>query len=144
MASVRQVSVFVENRRGTLAAVCRLLGADGFNIHALSIAEKDNFGICRLIVNDPDETARLLRARGYTVRIMEVLVARVPDRPNGLAEVLAIIEKEDIFVEYLYSFVKCVGGDALIVFRLSEQERAAEALREKGIELLTEEQVISL
>ncbi len=144
MASIRQVSVFVENRRGTLAAVCRLLGADGFNILALSIAEKDNFGICRLIVNNPEEAAKLLRARGYTVRIMDVLAARVPDRPNGLAEVLAVIEKEDIFVEYLYSFVKCVGGDALIVFRLSEPERAAEALKAKGVELLTQEQVIAL
>ena len=144
MAAVRQVSVFVENRRGSLAAVCRLLGAGGYNIHALSIAERDNFGICRLIVANPEDAMKLMKARGYTVRLMDVLIARVPDRPNGLAEVLEILEKEDIFVEYLYSFVRPQGGDAIIVFKLSDPERAQEALQRKGVALLTEEQVCAL
>lgn len=141
---VKQLSVFLENRKGSLAAMAQLLGSSGINMLALSIAETDNFGICRLIVSNAEEGVRILRAAGYTVRITEVLVVCVPDRPNGLAEVLRMMEHEDISVEYLYSFVRNSGYNALIIFRLSDIGRAERLCEEKGVKTLSKDEVEAL
>ena len=137
MTAVKQISVFLENRKGSLAAVCSLIGSNGINILALSIVEKDNFGVCRMVFSSTEKAVGILKKRGYTVRVQDVLVVRVPDRPSGLAEVLEVVEKEDISVEYLYSFAKSDQGSARLVFRLSDAERAETALREKGMEILS-------
>lgn len=144
MTRVKQVSVFLENRKGSLAAVCRILGDAGINILALAIAEIDNFGICRLIVSNTDAAVDALKKSGYTVRITDVLVVCVPDRPNGLYDVLSLIEKEDISVEYMYSFVRNSGFDALLIFRMSDEEKAEQVLRENCIKLLDAKQVSQL
>lgn len=144
MYRVKQLSVFLENRRGSLAAATELLGAGGLNLLALSIAETDNYGIARLIVSNTQDGAARLRASGYTVRMTDVLVACVPDRPNGLTEILRILEKEEVSVEYLYSFVRNSGFNALIIFRVSDTDRAIEVLKNSGIEMLTQEQVDAL
>lgn len=140
----QQISVFLENRKGSLAAVCRILGAGGLNLLALSIAETDSYGICRIIVSDTQEGVKLLRAAGYTVRLSDVLVVCVPDKPNGLGDVLHILEHEDISVEYLYSFVRNSGFDALIIFKVSDIERSEEVLSAARIRLLSKEQVEKL
>ncbi len=144
MYRVKQLSVFLENRKGSLAAATQLLGTSGLNLLALSIAETDNFGIARLIVSDTEDGVSRLRASGYTVRTTDVLVACVPDRPNGLTEILRFLEKEDISVEYLYSFVRNSGFNALIIFRVSDTDRAIEILKNNGIEMLTQAQVDAL
>ena len=142
MTTVDQLSVLLENQKGALAAVTKILGEAGYNILALSIAEIDNFGVCRLILPGSEEAARLLRKKGYTVRENPVLVAEVPDRPNGLSHVLSIVQREDISLDYLYSFVRCTGKDALLIFAFSDLARAAEALSEEGVRLLSLEQVL--
>ena len=144
MYRVKQLSVFLENRKGSLAAATQLLGASGLNLLALSIAETDNYGIARMIVSNTDDGSNRLRASGYTVLTTDVLVACVPDRPNGLTEILRILEKEDISVEYLYSFVRNSGFNALIIFRVSDTERAIEILKGHDIEMLTQDQVDAL
>ena len=136
MTAVRQISVFLENRKGSLAAVCSLIGKNGINILALSIVEKDSFGVCRMILNSTEKAAEILKKRGYTVRVQDVLVVKVPDRPSGLAEVLEVIEKEDISVEYLYTFVENERGSARLIFHLSDAERAEAALKMKGVEII--------
>ena len=140
----KQVSVFLENRKGSLAAVCKILGNNGINLMALSIAETDNYGICRMILSDTDKGMEVLKKAGYTVRTTPVLVVCVPDRPNGLADVLSIIDKENVSVEYLYSFVRNSGFDALLIFRLSDAAAAEKALVANYIKILTEEQVRGL
>ena len=140
----KQVSVFLENRKGSLAEVCKILGDAGINLMALSIAETDNYGICRMILSDTDKGMEVLKKAGYTVRTTPVLVVCVPDRPNGLADVLSIIDKENVSVEYLYSFVRNSGFDALLIFRLSDAAAAEKALVTNYIKILTEEQVRGL
>lgn len=140
----KQVSVFLENRKGSLAEVCKILGDAGINLMALSIAETDNYGICRMILSDTDKGMEVLKKAGYTVRTTPVLVVCVPDRPNGLADVLSIIDKENVSVEYLYSFVRNSGFDALLIFRLSDAAAAEKALVANYIKILTEEQVRGL
>ena len=142
MTTVNQLAVLLENQKGALAAVTRILGEAGYNILALSIAEIDTFGVCRLILPESENAAALLRQRGYTVREQPVLGAEGPDRPNGLSEGLAIVRREDISLDYLYSFVRCTAGNALLIFAFSDIERAGDALTEKGVRLLSLNEVL--
>ncbi len=144
MYRVKQLSVFLENRKGSLATVTQLLGGCGLNLLALSIAETDNFGICRFILSDYEEGMKKLRAAGYTVRTTDVLVTCVPDRPSGLGDILRLMEKEDISVEYLYSFVRNSGFDALIIFRVSDIDAAMRVFTENRVDMLTQSQVEAL
>ena len=141
---VKQLSVFLENHKGSLAAVSNVLGTNGIDMLALSIADTDNFGICRMIVSNADEGVRILRSAGYTVRLTDVMVVCVPDRPSGLAEVLRLMEKEDISVEYLYSFVRNSGYEALIIFRVSDIDKAERIFAEHNVTILDQAKVEAL
>ncbi len=138
---VRQISVFVENKRGRLARITEVLGQAGIDLIALSIADTTNFGIMRCIVSDTDSTIKLLRDNGFTASTTEVIVAEVPDKPGGLASVLDTLDENGISVEYLYSFVRTHGRNALILFRVEEVAAASEALAMSGIKLLSEEDI---
>ncbi len=144
MNRVKQLSVFLENRKGALAAIAQLLGGAGLNMLALSIAESDNFGICRMILSDADEGARVLKSAGYTVRTTEVLVVCVPDRPSGLGDILRLLEMEDISVEYMYSFVRNSGFTALLIIRVSNTDKAERVLADNRVDTLTRAQVEAL
>jgi len=142
MTVVKQISVFLENQKGSLAAVCRLIGEANMNLLALSIAETDNFGICRIVLADTDNAVKLLRSAGYTVRVSDVLVVSVPDRPCGLADVLKLFDKEDISVEYAYSFMSNSGFDARLILKLSQPEKAECVLRENRVNIISQQQLV--
>jgi hypothetical protein len=138
---IKQISVFVENKKGRLARITDVLGQAGIDLIALSIADTTNFGIMRCIVSDPDKTIELLRSHGFTASTTEVIVAEVPDKPGGLAGVLKTLDMAGISVEYLYSFVRTHGKNALILFRVEEVDAAVKALEESGVRLIGEEDV---
>ena len=100
---VKQISVFLENKSGRLAEVTRTLGKHDINIRALSIADTTDFGILRLIVNKPADANRILREEGFMVSETEVIAVDVPDRPGGLADVLEMLGKVGVNIEYLYA-----------------------------------------
>ena len=141
---VRQLSVFLENRSGRMARVTRLLGDAGINIRALSIADTADFGILRLIVNDPDRAAEVLRSAGFSVRNTDVVAIEVPDRPGGLAGVLEALGGADINVEYLYAFVGQSEKKAVVVFRFEDTARALEVLDGLGVKALDAATVYAL
>jgi hypothetical protein len=141
---VEQISVFLENRPGTLAEVTRILGEAGINIRALSLADTKDFGILRLIVNDKEKTKDILSRRGFTVRKTEVVAVSVPDRPGGLAEILQGLAESNVNVEYLYAFVQHSGKDAIIIFRFDETDRAIQVLSEKKVKILKGEELYAL
>jgi len=141
---LKQISVFLENRKGRLAEVARVLGNSEINIRALSLADTSDFGILRLIVNNVDAALRVLKDNGYTVRDTEVIAVEVDDRPGGLAEVLAALAKSDINVEYMYAFVEKSQNKAVLVFRFEDLPKAIGALGEGNIRVLTGEEVYSL
>ena len=141
---VKQISVFLENRAGRLDEVCELLGRRKINIRALSLADTSDFGILRLIVNKPDEAYYALRKSDFTTRFTEVIAVEIPDRPGGLASILKIFNEANLNVEYLYAFVEKLKEGAVVIFRIEEIDRAIGILQQKGVNLLTGEEVYKL
>lgn len=141
---VKQISVFLENKSGRLAEVTQILGSNKINIRALSIADTTDFGILRLIVNNPDAAYTALREAGFMVSVTEVLAVEVPDSPGGLAGVLATLGSQSINIEYLYAFVTKASADALVIFRVEDCDRAIEVLQANRINVLDEAEVYAL
>jgi len=141
---VKQISVFLENKSGRLAQVTRALGDNGINIRALSIADTTDFGILRLIVNDPDNAYRVLKEAGFTTSVTDVIAVEVADKPGGLAEVLQLLDKAGINIEYLYAFLTKSAADALVVFRVEKLDEAVKVLQGSGTRILSGDEVYRL
>lgn len=141
---IRQISVFIENRAGRLETVAKQLGEAGINIRALSLADTSDFGILRLIVNQPEAASELLRREGFTIRLTDVVAVEIPDVPGGLAGVLAILGQKGINVEYMYAFVEKRQGKAVVIFRFENLELAVRTLEAGAVRLLTEEELLKI
>ncbi len=141
---VKQISVFIENEPGKLADFTRLLGEKGIDLVSLSIADTTNFGILRGIVADYERAVAIIQDAGYTTCLTDVVAVAVPDRPGGLAEILSLLSAAGIGIEYLYSFVRSMGGKALIVFRVQDIDAALRIYREHGIACLSQEDICNL
>jgi hypothetical protein len=131
---VEQLSVFLENETGGLADVVDVLARAAVDLRALSLADETDFGILRLIVNDTDRAAFVLKDAGFTVRRTPVVAVEIPDRPGGLATTLNALR--GTAVEYMYAFVRKSGEHALVVFRFEDPEAATAILRAAGARIL--------
>ncbi len=141
---VKQISVFLENKSGRLAEVTGVLGSNGINISALSIADTADFGILRLIVNDPVTAEKLLKENGFTVAISNVLAVVLEDTPGSLAKVLDILRRNEVAVEYIYAFVGRKSGKALVIIRVENSADTAKVLKDNGVEIVSSEDVYNL
>lgn len=141
---IKQISVFVENKKGRLAKITDVLGHAGIDLVALSIADTTNFGIMRCIVSDPEKALDVLKQNGFTANTTDVIVLEVTDKPGGLASVLRVLDGADISVEYLYSFVRTPNENALILFRVENIDKAVTVLRESGVKLLDTQDVFNI
>lgn len=141
---VKQISVFLENKCGRLAAVTKFLAEAGVNIRALSIADTSDFGILRLIVDKPEIAYQMLKKHGFTVSTTEVIAIEMPDVPGGLARILEILDQEKVNLEYLYAFVGQSGHQAMNIFRVERIDEAIVALQKNNIKVLSGEEVYSL
>lgn len=141
---VKQISVFLENKEGRLADVTKALADSGINIRALSIADTTDFGILRLIVDDPERGARALEAADFTVSIKEVLAIGVDDAPGGLSKALSCLCGGGQVIEYMYAFLGKSGEKALVILKLSDNAAAAKSLAENGIAVIEEKELYSL
>ncbi len=133
---VEQISIFIENKSGRLAEITRILGEAGINIRALSLADTSDFGILRLIVNDGASATTVLKEHGFTVNMTEVVAVEVPDQPGGLSAILQTLDREAINVEYMYAYVERCGGNAVIIFRFDETDKAIAALQAQNFNML--------
>ena len=131
--SVKQISVFVENKTGKLAEVTRYIADNNVNMKALSVADTHDFGILRIICEDHDSAVNVLKDGGYIVAETEVLAVEIPDRPGALAEILEALVKADIAVEYTYAFLSVKNiGHAYMIFRVDDNAAAADVLVNAG------------
>jgi hypothetical protein len=138
---VHQLSLFLENKPDQLTGPCRLLAEAGINIRTLTLADTEQFGILRLIVSDWEKGMRLLQEAGFVVNVTEVVAAEVPDRPGGLAELLAVFDKTDINIEYMYAFTFGRGDTAVMIFRFDNPDAAIQRLRNRGINVVESAEV---
>lgn len=138
---IEQISIFIENKSGRLANVIRVLGDSDINIRALSIADTADFGVLRLIVNDPAKAYKVLDSHAFTVSRTNVIAVAVDDKPGGLADTLEILQENDIGVEYMYAFVSRSAEKAMVIIRVAEPGAALSILMKSGIYVLTEEDV---
>lgn len=138
---IKQISVFLENKSGRLAEVTRVLGQNNIDISALSIADTTDFGILRLIVNNPDMAEKVLRDNDFTVSSTNVIGISVEDKPGGLNKALSVLESNDIGIEYMYAFVGKFSDEAMVIIRVDDSDRAIEILEKNGIKVLSSESV---
>lgn len=139
--SIHQISVFLENRTGQLAQITRLLAEHNIDIRAISIAETADYGVARMIVDDSRKASDILLQHGDILSMTPVWAVEVPDRPAGLAELLAVLAKRCVDVEYMYSLFTHRDGMAYMVLRISDEAAFAVALAGSGIRVVGNEEL---
>ena len=140
--SLKQISVFLENKPGTLLTMAGVLADNHIDMRALSLAETKDFGIVRLIVNDLYKTTTLLKDAGYVHSLTPVVGVAIPDVPGGLNRVLQVLTDAKVNVEYMYAFLGGKDVDhAYMIFRVADDKAAETALASRGIQVLDQEQV---
>jgi hypothetical protein len=132
---IKQLSVFVENKPGRLAEITRIISNAGCSMEALSIADTDNFGILRLIVDDYEKAYSALKANNVVASVKDVVSVKVPDVPGGFAGMLTSLSDKGIDVSYTYAFISKSGNDAQVVIRVADNEKAVSILKEAGYKL---------
>ena len=138
---IKQLSVFIENKKGHLALVTNELRKENIDIRAISVFDTSEFGILRMVVNKPDEAVEALKRAGYTAKISEVLAIQPEDKPGSLNEIFNILDKNDIDIEYIYSFVMRKRDMPLIIFKVKDKEKAIEVLEKSNIVLVAKEEI---
>lgn len=141
MMFIKQLSVYLENHKGRLAEFATVLAHNHIDLLAASVADTSNFGMLRAIAADCEKACAVLRDSGYTVNLTEVLAVGVPDAPGGLARVLQLLHDADISIEYLYSLVRRVGEQAIIICRVDQPARAEQILAQNGVKMLSQEEI---
>lgn len=139
-----QLSIFLENRTGTLARVLSLLGKHCINIRAVSLADTSDFGILRLLVSEPDKTASLLKANGFTVGRTPVVAVELPDMPGSLSATLDLMSGQGINVEYMYACARRDSSLAVIVFRFDRTNDAINILAKNGRNIISGEDLAEI
>lgn len=138
---VHQISVFLENRAGQLAEISKILAEHGIDMRAISIAETADYGVLRVIADDEEKAARILRDNGYIVSLTPVLVIAVTDQPGGVAPVLDTLAAGELDIEYMYSLFTHQEGKAYMVFRVSDEEKFVKLLKANGMAPVTKEEL---
>ena len=142
--AIKQLTVFVPNRKGTIVEVTDILSKNNINMRALSIAETEDFGILRLIVNDEKAAEKVLEEKGYLIKVVDVVGVKIGDEPGKLTAALGVLDKADINVEYLYAFMARTEKHAYVVLRVENNAEAESALTNAGFKLITEADINKL
>lgn len=142
--AIKQLTVFVENRQGAMVAITDTLSKHNVNLRALSIAETEDFGILRLIVNDEETAEKVLREEGYLIKITDIVAVKIGDAPGKLSSALSVLDENKINIEYLYAFMARTEKHAYVVIRVEDNDAAESALISAGFHLVTNADVAKL
>jgi len=138
---INQISVFLENKAGELSEITKILADNNVNLRAISIAETTDYGVLRLIADDAEHAAKVLMKNGNVISMTPVSVIEVPDRPAGLSDVLSILAKADIDIEYMYSLFTQNDGKAYMVFRVADKQKLMNEIRNNALKTVSEEEL---
>ena len=141
MVAIKQISLFVENKPGRMAKVSKTLSDAGVNIRALTVAEAGDFGVIRMVVDDPEKGYQVLHDGGFTVSETEVLAVEMKDIPGGLYEIVNTLGENDVNVDYAYAFVTTKAERAMLIIRVDNLEKARKVLTSAGIKLATKDEI---
>jgi len=133
---VKQVSVFLENKSGRLNEVTSILGEAGINISAFTVADTSDFGVLRLIVNDPEKAYQILKEKDFSVRTTDVILVNSPNRPGALSHLLKILSNGGVFIEYLYAF-SMNNDTAVIVIRPTNIQKCLDILNNNKEDIIS-------
>ena len=142
--AIKQITVFIQNKRGTVVSVTDILSKNNINLRALSIAETQDFGILRLIVNDAEAAQKALEENGYLIKTIDVVGVKIGDEPGKLTAALDVLDKANINVEYLYAFMARTEKHAYVVLRVEDNEEAESILTGAGFKMITEADINKL
>ena len=141
---MKQLTVFVENKKGSVVAVTSILAKSNINLRALSIAETQEFGILRLVVDDEACAERVLAEQGYLIKVIDVVGVKIGDEPGKLTEALAVLNAAGINVEYLYAFMARTEQHAYVVIRVEDNAAAEAALTAAGFRMISDADISKL
>lgn len=141
---IKQLSIFLENRTGRIREIADLLARADINIRALTLADSSDFGIIRLIVDKLDAALKCLKENNISTALTSVVAVEVPDKPGGLAEVMSIISDSNFDIVYMYSLPEKKHNNAIMIMRFNNTEEAAGILKQHGLNILKQEEVLSL
>ena len=143
--SIKQISVFVENKPGSMNAMTDVLASNNIDMRALSLAEAADFGIVRIIVDNVYAATTVLKDAGYIHSITPVVGVAIPDTPGGLNKVLKVLTDAQVNVEYMYAFLGGKNAEhAYMIFRVQDDSAATAALAAKGIKVVDQEEMENL
>ena len=142
--AIKQLTVVVQNKKGTVVEIARILSENNINLRALSIAETQEFGILRLIVNDESAAEKVLADAGYLIKVIDVVGVKIGDAPGKLAEALEVLDKANINVEYMYAFMARTEKHAYVVIRVEDNDIAEQVLTNAGFKMISEADINKL
>lgn len=138
---IKQISIFIPNKKGSLSQLTDILIAHNIDIRAIAVFDTTEFGILRIVVDDPDRAVEVLKAEGIVAKVSKVIAVEPEDKPGSLNEIFNILKDNEINIEYIYSFVMRKNEMPYIVLKVDQQEKAAEILTANGINVVNKEEV---
>ena len=142
--AIKQLTVYVQNKKGAMASLTDVLAKNNVNIRALSIAETEDFGLLRIIVDNETAATKILEENSYLIKAIDVVGVKIGDKPGALTGALDVLDKAGIDVEYLYAFMARTEKHAYVVLRVEDNDKAAEILKANGVKLVSQADIDAL
>ena len=139
--TTKQISVFLENKPGTLAEFCKVLQKNNIDMRALCVADAMDFGIARVIVDDVYDTMTVLKDEGYVCQITKVLTVEMKDEPGALGDILSILGEQNINLEYTYAFLTRQRDKAYLIIKVADNKAAAKLLADHGVKVVCQDEL---
>jgi hypothetical protein len=140
---IKQISIFIPNKKGSLSQLTDILIAHNIDIRAIAVFDTSEFGILRIVVDDPDRAVEILKEEGIVAKVSRVIAVEPEDKPGSLNEIFSVLRDADINVEYIYSFIMRKNEMPYIVLKVDEQEKAVDVLTAQGINVVNKEEIYS-
>lgn len=141
---INQISVFIENKPGNLAKFTNFIAENHIDMRAFEIADSSEFGIIRIIVDKPLDTLTLLKDNDWICKLTQVIGVKIPDKPGAMASAMNILAAADVSVEYVYTFLARGTDDALMIFRVQDNDKVAAILKKNGVKLVSQEDLVKM
>jgi len=138
---IKQISIFIPNKKGSLSQLTDILVAHNIDIRAIAVFDTAEFGILRIVVDDPDRAVEILNNEGIVAKVSKVIAVEPEDKPGSLNQIFTILRDADINIDYIYSFIMRKKEMPYIILKVDDQEKAVEVLTANGINVINKEEI---